>query len=232
MKHIEINNLTYRYHDGRVALNDVSLKIDKGERVALIGPNGAGKSTLLLQLNGILRGEGEVMIDDKVLCDENLKEIRRTVGLIFQDPNDQLFCPTVRDDVSYGPRYLNYTKSEIEDITRTALMKVGMEHAIDRPSHHLSQGEKRRITIAAVLACDPEILALDEPAATLDPKRKEWLVNFIGESKHTILLATHDMQFARHTCKRAILMNKGKIVADGDIESILSDKQLLAENDL
>ena len=229
---VDIQHLSFAYPDGRLALMGVSLAVNEGERVALIGPNGAGKSTLLLHLNGILRGEGRIVIDGLELAKATLPEIRRRVGLIFQDPNDQLFCPTVGDDVAFGPLHFGWPREKIDRVVCDALAAVGMEAAWHRPAHHLSVGERRRVTMAAVLACDPKVLALDEPAAMLDPKRRRWLVDFLCASHHTVLLATHDLDVARATCARTILMHGGRIVADGATETILADAALLASHDL
>lgn len=229
---INISNLVFSYHDGHVALADINLSVHAGEHVAIIGPNGAGKSTLMLHLNGILRGNGTVTIDGMVLSDKTIKELRKIVGIIFQDPNDQLFCPTVYDDISFGPMHMGMPKDEIESIVNAALSNVFMSDAKYKSSHHLSLGEKRRITIATVLACDPKIIAMDEPAASLDPKRRNWLIDFINKSSHTIILATHDMDLAQKTCGRTILMNQGKIMADGPTQEIINDRELLSANDL
>lgn len=229
---IEIRNLSFSYPDGRRALSDVSLSVEEGERVALIGPNGAGKSTLLLHLNGILRGEGFVSVDGLEVEKGSLPEIRRKVGLIFQDPNDQLFCPTVKDDVAFGPLHFGLPPDELGETVRRSLVEVDMAEAIDRPAHHLSVGERRRVTLAAVLACGPKILALDEPVAMLDPKRQRWLADFLRAGRRTVVLATHDLSFARSTCSRAVLMHGGRVVADGEAERILGDCALLASHDL
>ncbi len=229
---IKISRLSYAYHDAVNALDDVSLSIESGEKVALIGPNGAGKSTLLLHLNGTLLGEGQVSAGGVVVSSKTLRIVRRKVGLIFQDPSVQLFCPTVYDDVAFGPLHFETDKSLIRARVMRALSEVDMCGSIDRSSHHLSMGEKRRISIASVLSFDPEILALDEPAAMLDPKRRRWLINFVRAVDKTIVLATHDLQFALETCSRTILMNAGRVVADGKSESIISDKKLLDSNDL
>lgn len=230
--HVLLKNLSFSYPDGSPALRDINLSIRDGEKVALIGPNGAGKSTLLLHLNGILRGSGTVEIDGTTLSDETVREIRRKVGMIFQDPNDQLFCPTVADDVAYGPMHFGLPGEDLHEIVHDALKEVGMEHLARRAAHHLSLGERRRVTIAAVLACRPDILAMDEPAATLDPKRRRWLIDFINESSKTAIIATHDLDLALRTCGRVVLMNEGKIAADGEIRAILADAGLLTANDL
>ena len=229
---IEINSLSFSYPDGRRALWEVSLSVGEGERVALIGPNGAGKSTLLLHMNGILRGEGEVRVDGLKLSRETLPEIRRRVGLVFQDPNDQLFCPTVADDVAFGPMHFGLAREELDRKVADSLSAVGMGDAAGRPAHHLSVGERRRVTLAAVLACDPAVLALDEPAAMLDPRRRRWLTEFLVGQGRTVVLATHDLDFALATCKRAVLMHGGRVVADGETRAILGDRQLLSSHDL
>ena len=229
---IEIRSLSFSYPDGRRALSEVSLSVGEGERVALIGPNGAGKSTLLLHMNGILRGEGEVKVDGIRLSKETLPEIRRRVGLVFQDPNDQLFCPTVADDVAFGPMHFGLAREELEGIVADSLSAVGMGDAAGRPAHHLSVGERRRVTLAAVLACDPKVLALDEPAAMLDPKRRRWLTEFLAGQGRTVVLATHDLDFALATCPRTVLMHGGRVVADGETRAILADRPLLSSHDL
>jgi len=229
---IVFDRISFAYSDGTLALSNTDISIAEGEKVALIGPNGAGKSTLLLHLNGILRGSGRIIIDGETIEENTLQSIRRKVGMIFQDPNDQLFCPTVEDDVAFGPLHFGLKREELDNVIHDALAKVEMEDAIKRPAHHLSLGERRRVTLAAVLACKPKILALDEPAAMLDPKRRRWLVDFLNTSTQTVILATHDLDFASRTCRRAVLMNEGKIVADGDIGEIMSNSKLLADNDL
>ena len=230
--HILIENLSYYYPDGQQALSDVSLEISKGERIAIVGPNGAGKSTLLLHLNGILKGNGKIAIDGVNLTDKSLPFIRRKVGIIFQDPNDQLFCPTVRDDVAFGPEHFGLTHDKIDQVVTTALNHVAMNHKAHRPAHHLSLGERRRVAIAAVLACEPEILVFDEPIAMLDPKRQREMISFIKGTNKTVIIATHDPQFALTTTTRCIIMNGGKIVADGKSEQILNDHELLSKHGL
>jgi len=229
---VQMKDVSFTYSDGHRALSGVSLAISAGERVAIIGSNGAGKSTLLMHLNGILRGEGSIRIGGTELSDHTLPELRRMVGMIFQDPNDQLFCPSVRDDVMFGPLQFGIPEERLEKVVRDALRQVGLEEAMGRPAHHLSVGERRRVTIACVLACDPKILAMDEPAAMLDPKRRRWLIDFINQTQHTVIVATHDLDFALATCRRAILLNGGHVVADGPLHAILSDSRLLADSEL
>lgn len=229
---IELKDLTYSYPDGRTALLNVSLSISEGERVALVGPNGAGKSTLLLQLNGILRGKGKISIDGMEINDNNLAAIRKLVGVIFQDPNDQLFCPTVFDDVAFGPMHFGLDSNELRAAVEGSLLEVEMLEKAALPAHHLSIGERRRVTFAAVLACNPKVLALDEPAAMLDPKRRSWLIDFINRCNRTVILATHDLDFALRTCGRGVIMNRGQIVADGETKDILNNSTLLRENEM
>ncbi len=230
--HIIVENLHFAYPDGQKGLSGVSVSIAKGERVAVVGANGTGKSTLLLHLNGILRGEGRIVIDGIELINKTLSEIRRKVGIIFQDPNDQLFCPTVEDDVAFGPEHFNFSHDEIHCAVDSALDRVAMGHAIHRAAHHLSLGERRRVSIAAVLACEPDILVFDEPAAMLDPKRKREMISFIRETDKTVIIATHDPQFALETTTRCLLMDAGKIVADGESSRILGDHALLQKHGL
>jgi len=230
--HITIKNLSYSYPDGHNALRDISLEIAKGEHVAFVGPNGAGKSTLLLHLNGILGGTGKILIDGIELKEETLSFIRRKVGIIFQDPNDQLFCPTVKDDVAFGPLHFGFETEIINSIVEDALDQVAMKHASHRTAHHLSIGERRRVSIAAVLACEPDILVFDEPIAMLDPKRQREITSFIREAQKTVIIATHDPEFALKTTTRCILMNNGKIVADGKSSEILLNRALLSNHGL
>ncbi len=229
---IAIEDLSFHYPDGQRALEGIHLDVAPAERVALVGPNGAGKTTLLLHLNGILRGEGRIAVEGQNLNDDTVMAIRRKVGLIFQDPNDQLFCPTVEEDVAFGPLHFDVERDEIRDIVRDALAGVEMEDAAKRLTHHLSLGERRRISIAAVLACNPEILAFDEPSASLDPRRRRELIDLIRATDKTVLIATHDLALALECCGRCIVMDGGRIVADGPARDILHDAALLHQHDL
>lgn len=230
---IEIRNLSFLYPDGFPALENINLKISQGERVAIIGPNGAGKSTLLLHLNGILTGnQGEVFIHGMELEKKNLAKIRALVGQVFQQPDDQLFSPTVFEDIAYGPIYMGLPKSEINQRVEKALASVHMESYAQRVPFHLSTGEKKRISIATVLAMDSRILALDEPTAGLDPRARSDLIWLLEELDQTMIIATHDLDFASQACSRAIVMDRGKIVADGPIQQILSDQSLLIKHGL
>lgn len=231
-KAVEIRNLNYKYPDGTMALNGVDIVIEHGETVAILGPNGAGKSTLILHLNGIIRGNGEVKIFGLPINGRTLKEIRRRVGLVFQDPDDQLFCPTVFEDVAFGPINMGFTKEEIIAKVSKALASVGMEGFDKRPAHHLSFGQKKRVAIATVLSMEPDMLVLDEPTSNLDPRGKGKIVKIIESLPVTKVVITHNLNEAAKLCKRAIIMDKGKIVADDAIEKVLSNESMLKNNGL
>jgi len=226
-KVIEISNLNYKYPDGTKALNGITLDIFQGDSLGIIGPNGAGKSTLLLHLNGILNGTGNIKVFGKIPSKENIKEIRRKVGLVFQDPEDQLFMPTVYDDVSFGPINMGFEKEKLKENVRKALEEVNMRGFEERLSHHLSLGERKRISIATILSMEPEILALDEPASNLDPRTRRELINLLNGFKTTKIIASHDLKMILETCERSIILDKGKIVADGNTKQLLSNKELL-----
>jgi len=232
---IEITGLSHAYPDGTRALRDVQLTVEAGESVGLIGPNGAGKSTLLLHLNGSLANpEGErVRILGLPVVRPNLREVRRRVGLVFQDPEDQLFSPTVFEDVAFGPLNLGHTGQELHARVRRALESVGIPPELEgHLAHHLSYGEKRRIAIATVLAMDAEILALDEPSSNLDPAARRALIALLRDLPLTKLVATHDLELALEVCRRAVLIDGGCIVADGPIGEILGDAGLMAAHRL
>ncbi len=225
---IQVERLSFIYPDGHQALRDVSLKIEPCEKVALVGPNGAGKSTLMLHLNGILKPTyGTVRVCGLELQPGNMGRVRAEVGLVFQDPDDQLFSPTVFDDVAFGPLYLGLAPAEVEARVDRALAAVGMSAYRDRVSHHLSVGEKKRIAIATVLAMQPEILVLDEPTAGLDPRARRGFINLLRELPQTMLVSTHDMRLVAELFPRTVVMDKGEIVADGPTQMILNDATLL-----
>jgi cobalt/nickel transport system ATP-binding protein len=229
---IDIKNLSFTYPDGHRGLKNVNLVVCPGENVAVIGPNGAGKSTLLLHLNGILRGNSTVKICGLTVVEKNLKEIRKKVGLIFQDPEDQLFSLNVFDDVAFGPINMGYSESEVKRRVAQALEWVGMVGYEQRSPHHLSVGEKKRIAIATVLALSPEILVIDEPTSNLDPRSKWSLVELLNQLPITKIIATHDLELVRALCHRTVVMDEGKIAADGKTESILNDILLLKAHGL
>ncbi|MGA2586238.1 MAG: ABC transporter ATP-binding protein [Candidatus Aminicenantales bacterium] len=233
---VEVKNLGFAYEDGRVALRDVSLAIAEGETVGLIGPNGAGKSTLLLHLNGILpedgRGGTSVWIHGLPVIKPNLPDIRRDVGLLFQDPEDQLFCPTVFEDIAFGPRQFGSGEGDVEGIVREALAKVGLSGFERRSPHHLSSGEKQRVCLAGLLACRPRVLALDEPTRGLDPRGKRLLKTLLRTIEATKIIATHDLELVAELCTRAVVMDEGTVVADGPALSILSDEDLMLKHGL
>ena len=231
-KAIEIKNLNYSYPDGTKALGGIDLDVFEGESIGIIGPNGAGKSTLLLHLNGILKGDSCVRIFDLEVNDKNLARIRSRVGVVFQDPDNQLFMPTVFDDVAFGPINMSLSKGAVEASVNAALEEVDMISSIKRSSHHLSFGEKKRVSIATVLSMEPQILALDEPSSNLDPKHRRNLINFLQGLRLTKIVVTHDLDLVAQTCSRVALLDSGKIVVTGNTLDILRNKPLLETHDL
>jgi cobalt/nickel transport system ATP-binding protein len=236
MNAIEITGLKYRYHDGTEALRGVSFRIAPGECVALLGPNGSGKSTVLLHLNGILpekfSGDGAVRILGETVAPENLEKIRRQVGLVFQDPDDQLFCPTVQEDVAFGPQQLGLGDAEVVARVQKALAQAGLAGFGRRATHHLSHGEKRRVCLAGVLACEPAILILDEPTSDLDPRGRREFKALLRQIPATKLIATHDLELAVELCSRAIVLDHGQIIADGPTVELLNDEELMLAHGL
>jgi len=229
---LDIQDLHFSYPDGRKALRGVSLFINPGEKTALVGPNGSGKSTLLLHLNGILRGEGEVHVCGKELTDESLRQIRALVGLVFQDPDDQLFSQSVYEDVAFGPLYMGLPKEELVQKVRQALEDVGMAGSEERVPHHLSEGEKKRVAIATVLSMDPEVLVLDEPTAGLDPRGRRELIQLLRGLPQTMLVATHDMRMVAELFERTVIIDEGQVVGDGPTAQILAEPHLLERHGL
>jgi cobalt/nickel transport system ATP-binding protein len=229
---VKVDDLHFSYPDGHIALRGISLYLCLGDKVALVGPNGAGKSTLMLHLNGILNGHGAIEVGGVQLTKDNLPVIRAMVGLVFQNPDDQLFSPTVFDDVAFGPLHMGLPEAEVISRVDKALDAVRMSSYRDRLSHHLSVGEKKRIAIATVLSMDPKILILDEPSAGLDPRARRTLINLLRELPITMLVSTHDMKLVQELFPRTSVMDDGRVVADGKTKGILEDEQLLNEHGL
>ena len=230
---VVVSGLEFAYPDGRVALKGVDLVVDPGEKVAILGPNGAGKTTLALHMNGILEPlSGSVTIGELAVVEANLKEIRRRVGLVFQDSNDQLFMPKVSEDVAFGPANMGVSGLELEERVNRALSAVGGSELATRPSHHLSGGEKRRAALATVLAMEPDVLVFDEPSSGLDPAGRRELVVSLLPLPLTQVVITHDLSLALELCPRSVIMRDGRIVADGSTREILSNTDLLAANRL
>jgi cobalt/nickel transport system ATP-binding protein len=228
-----VDGVAFSYPDGHQALFGVDLRLDPGERVALLGPNGAGKTTLVLHLNGILSGgPGRITVGGVPVQKATLSEVRRRVGIVFQDPDDQLFMPTVRDDVAFGPLNLGVRGAELDARVDTALRAVGVVELADRPPHHLSFGQRRRVAVATVLAMDPSVLVLDEPSSNLDPAARREFAEIVQKLQLTTLMVTHDLPYALELCPRALVMNHGRIVADGPTRDILSDDGLMRSNRL
>ncbi|MBU1726277.1 MAG: energy-coupling factor ABC transporter ATP-binding protein [Candidatus Omnitrophica bacterium] len=230
---VEAVDLHYVYPDGTVGLKGVSFRISHGESVAFVGENGAGKSTLLLHLNGYLSSShGTLRIGDCALAKENLNSVRRSVGMVFQNPDDQLFMPTAFDDVAFGPLNLGLEKSDVERVVAGALETVGVAHLAKRPPYKLSQGEKRAVSIATVLAMSPNILVMDEPTSSLDPRSRRRLIELLKTFRHTKIIATHDLDMALDLCERTIVLHQGRITADGKTQEILRDDELLRSSSL
>lgn len=233
MTALALAGVTHRYPDGHEALHGVDLTVASGECVALLGPNGAGKTTLVLHLNGILNPtDGTVHVDGLPVVRDNLMEVRRRVGIVFQDPDDQLFMPSVREDVAFGPANLGLSADEIDARVEEALTAVGMLDCADRAPHHLSFGQRRRVAVATVLAMRPSILVLDEPSSNLDPASRRELADILRTLDLTVLMVTHDLPYALELCQRSVVLDTGRIVADGGTAELLSDAALMAAHRL
>jgi cobalt/nickel transport system ATP-binding protein len=224
-----LSDLSYTYPDGTSGLSRVTLSIASGESVAVLGPNGAGKSTLLLTLPGLIFGTGRVTILGVDVSPKTVREVRRRVGIVFQNPDDQLFCPTVYDDVAFGPGNMGLSQEEVKRRTESALLAMGLSGYEHRSSHHLSYGEKKRASIATILSMDPAIIAFDEPSANLDPEGVHDLLAVIGGIAKTKIIVTHDIELARKLTDRAIVMRKGTIIEDMPMEKLAGDKKRLRE---
>ena len=230
---LAVRDLAFAYPDGHQALFGVDLDIARGERVALLGANGAGKTTFVMHLNGLLSGgTGSVEVAGLPVVKENLPEIRRRVGVVFQDPDDQLFMPTVRDDIAFGPANLGLTGDALQARVDEALARVDMLEFADRPPHHLSFGQRRRVAVATVLAMEPEILVLDEPSSNLDPASRRELADILKSLDVTILMVTHDLPYALELCPRSVVMSAGRVVADGSTRDILLNDDVMRANRL
>jgi cobalt/nickel transport system ATP-binding protein len=229
---LQVDDLHFSYPDGHVALNGVTLCLTEGDKAALVGPNGAGKSTLMLHLNGILSGRGDVTVAGLPVNEKNLPVIRAAVGLVFQNPDDQLFSPTVFEDVAFGPLHMGLPEEQVHARVDEALEQVRMSKYRDRLSHHLSMGEKKRIAIATVLSMRPKILVLDEPTAGLDPRARRTLIHLLRDLPITMLVSTHDMAMVKELFPRTVIMDEGCIVADGSTVELLSNAPLLEAHGL
>lgn len=230
---VAIDDVHYSYPDGTTALVGVSLTVQPGERIAVLGPNGAGKTTLMLQLNGLLRPtSGRVRIAGAEVDDDTVNAIRGRVGLVFQDPDDQLFMPTVRADVAFGPSNQGLSDGVVASRVEQALAVVSMTEAADRPPHHLSLGQRRRVAVATVLSMNPDVLVLDEPSSNLDPTSRREIAELVLELNRTTVMVTHDLPYALQLCPRSVILSAGRIVADGPTRDLLADSELLARHRL
>lgn len=230
---IDFKDVHFAYPDGTRALDGISFRITHGESVGIVGANGAGKSTLISHMNGyLLPAKGAITIGDLQLSKSTLSNARKTVGVVFQNPDDQLFMPTVFDDVAFGPLNLGMTEERVVERVNEALNTVGCLHLKDKPPHHLSMGQKRAVTIAAVIAMQPDILVMDEPAASLDPKSRRQLINLLKEFRHTKIIASHDLDLIMDVCGRCLVISDGKVAADGATGELLTNEELLEENNL
>jgi cobalt/nickel transport system ATP-binding protein len=231
-KAIEIENLSYKYPDGTAALKNITLSVEHGQTLALIGPNGAGKSTLLLAMAGFIKGTGKVLIDGLQINRKNLKKIRTSLGSCLEDPDNQLFMPTLFDDVAFGPLNMGLEAEQVKVRVADALKTVGLADMADKAPHHLSAGQKRAAAIATILSMSPEIITLDEPDGSLDPRNRNNLIKLLADLPQTLIITTSNMNFAAAIADRAVLLNNGRIIADGDAKKIMSDSKLMTEHGL
>jgi cobalt/nickel transport system ATP-binding protein len=231
-KAVELKNVSYHYPDGIEALKDISLIINKQEKVAIIGPNGAGKSTLITLLNGVRQGTGDIQILGYPLIKKNLPKIRALIGIVFQNPDDQLFCPTIYEDIAFGPLNSGLDADMIKENVLNALKETDLLGYEERSPFHLSFGERKRASIATILSLKPQIIAMDEPTSNLDPAHRRSIISWINKREETFIVTSHDLDMIWDTCSRALILNDGQIVADGSVKEILSDKKLLESNNL
>ncbi len=233
---LEVKDLRYRYHDGKEALRGITFAVQEGECLGMIGPNGAGKSTVLLHLNGLLpetcADPPSVFVMGEPVSSNNLLAVHKKVGLLFQDPDDQLFCPTVFEDVAFGPRQYGLSESEVRALAEESLRRVGLAGSEKRSPHHLSGGEKQRVCLAGVLACRPDILVLDEPTSDLDPRGKRELKSLLKTLTATKVIASHDLELVLELCSRTIVLDEGLIVADGQTAEILANESFMLAHGL
>ena len=232
-EYLSVNNISFEYPDGFQALENINLSLSKGERLAVLGPNGAGKTTLILHLNGILGDlNGQITLNNNSFSEENISKIRKSVGLVFQDPDDQLFMPTVLEDVMFGPKNFGFSDELVKKNSMKALEQVKMLQFKDKPPHHLSFGQKRKVAIASVLASEPELLVLDEPSSNLDPASRRELIDILKNLDVSIILVTHDLPMALEICNRSVILNNGKITANDETYKILKNEKVMADNRL
>lgn len=231
-KAIEIENLSYKYPDGTVALDNITLSVEHGQALALIGPNGAGKSTLLLAMAGFIKGTGKVLIDGLQINRKNLKKIRTSLGSCLEDPDDQLFMPILFDDVAFGPLNMGLEAEQVKARVADALKTVGLANMADKAPHHLSAGQKRAAAIATILSMSPKIITLDEPDGSLDPRNRNNLIKLLADLPQTLIITTSNMNFAAAIADRVVLLDNGRIIADGDAEKIMSDSKLMTDHGL
>jgi len=230
---IELQNISYRYPDGTEALRDISVLLRHEQRVALLGPNGAGKSTLIAHLNGIITAQaGTVLVEDVPLTPQTLTTVRQRIGIVFQDPDNMLFMTTVADDIAFGPRNLGLPEVEVGERVARALTTTGLKGLESKPGMHLSFGQKKRAAIAAVLAMEPAVLVLDEPTSNLDPRGRAEMLDFLQSLDVTLLMATHDLDAAWMLCDRALVIDEGSLVADGEAHAIMGDRELMRSHGL
>jgi len=227
-----IENFSYRYPDGTAALSDISLSIEHGQKIALIGPNGAGKSTLLLAMAGFVKGAGKVLVDGLPINRKNLKQIRTRMGSCLENPDDQLFMPTLFDDVAFGPVNMGLETEQVKKCVAHALQTVGLAQMADKAPHHLSAGQKRAAAIATILSMSPKIITFDEPDASLDPRNRRNIIKLLQNLTQTLIIATCNMNFAAALADRAILIDQGSIIADGQAKKIMSNSDLMTEHGL
>ena len=232
VKAIEVENFSYKYPDGTIALNGITLDVEYGQRLALIGPNGAGKSTLLLAITGFVRGTGRVVVDGLEITNGNLKQVRSRIGCCLENPEDQLFMPTLFDDVAFGPLNMGLDSQQVKERVTLALTEVGLAGMAERAPHHLSAGQKRAAAIATVLSMSPKIITLDEPDGSLDPRNRDNLVKLLAGLSQTLVIATCNMDFAAAVADKAAVIDGGRVIAAGPAKKIMSDSKLMTSHGL